>query len=175
LDTFERISSKLENTEYRRTHVPEDVKMKVLEAARLTGSGVNSQHWRFVLVQGHERLKTLAADSSTGGWVAGCDFAVLVLTDAKRRFHALDAGRAVQSMQLAAWNYGVGSRIYTGFKPEAMKSDFGIPDDPVLTVVVGFGYPKSKVIGRKDRLPLSKIAYRDRYGEELGPGVIARP
>ncbi len=167
MDTFDCISTKLETREYGGGRVPSEVKLKVLEAARLTASGINAQHWRFVLVQARDRIKKLAEDSTTGGWVGSADFAVLVLTDPKYNFHAFDAGRAAQDMQLTAWNYGVSSRVYTGFKKDLMTKDFGLPADLNLTVVVGFGYPAKKIIGRKKRLPLSQVAFSDRYGQKL--------
>jgi nitroreductase len=167
MDTYERITTKLESKEYEKRPVPADVKRKVLEAARQTGSGVNYQHWRFILVQDKENLKRLASDSTTGSWVANADFAVIVLTDPKYNFHLLDAGRAVQSMQLAAWNEGVTSRIYTGVNGEAMAKDFAIPKNMHISAVVGFGYPAKKIVGRKNRKPLADIAFSERYGQAL--------
>ncbi len=167
MDTFDRIATKLETKEYSGRHVPSDVKTKVLEAARLTASGINVQHWRFVLVQEPSRLKKLAEDSTTGQWVGSADFAVLVLTNPKYNFHSFDAGRVVQDMQLAAWNYDVSSRVYTGFKKDLMAKDFGLPPDLELTVVVGFGYPAKKVVGRKKRLPVNEVAFLDKYGQKL--------
>jgi len=167
VDTFDRIATKLESKRYAKTHVPSDVKTKVLEAARLTASGINSQHWRFVLVQEPARLKKLAEDSTSGQWVGSADFAVIVLTNPKYDFHVFDAGRVVQSMQLAAWNYGVSSRVYTGVKKDLMAKDFALPTELDLTVVVGFGYPEKKVIGRKKRLPLTEVAFLDRFGQKL--------
>ena len=167
MDTFEAIATKLESMEYAPRHVPPDVKKKVLEAARLTASGMNYQEWKLILVQDPARLRRLAEDSTTGKWVASTDFAVIVLMERKYNFSTLDAGRVVQDMQLAAWNYGVSSRIFTGFDKELTQRDFGIPADLSLTVVVGFGFPAKKVVGKKSRLPLSQIAFLERYGEKL--------
>ncbi|MDV3277914.1 MAG: nitroreductase family protein [Nitrososphaerales archaeon] len=167
MDTFDCIATKLEPTEYAEKRVPTDVKKKVLEAARLTASGVNYQHWRFVLIQDPARVKKLADDSTTGHWVGGADFAVLVLTNPKYNFHAFDAGRVVQDMELAAWNYGVASRVFTGFDKEKVARDFALPSDLSLTVAVGFGYPAKKLLGRKNRRPLGEIAFLDRYGQKL--------
>jgi nitroreductase len=167
MDTFEAIRTKLESREYSQKRVPADVKRKVLEAARLTASGMNYQEWKLVLVQEPARLRKLAEDSTTGQWVASTNFAVIVLTDPKYNFNTFDAGRVIQDMQLAAWNYGVSSRIFTGFNKELMQKDFGLPPNLSLTVVVGFGYPAKRVIGRKNRLPLNEIAFEDRYGQKL--------
>jgi nitroreductase len=167
VDTFDAIRTKLESREYSQKAVPAEVKRKVLEAARLTASGMNYQEWKLVLVQEPARLRKLAQDSTTGQWVGSTNFAVMVLMDPKYNFNTLDAGRVVQDMQLAAWNYGVSSRIFTGFNKELMQKDFELPPNLALTVVVGFGYPAKKVIGRKSRFPLSEIAFEDRYGQKL--------
>ena len=167
MDTFDAIATKIESREYSQKPVPADVKRKVLEAARLTASGMNYQEWKLILVQEPSRIKKLAEDSTTGQWVASANFAVMVLMEPKYNFNMLDAGRVVQDMQLAAWNYGVSSRIFTGFNKEMMQKDFGLPPGLVLTVVVGFGYPVKKIKGKKNRLPLSEVAFEDRYGQKL--------
>jgi nitroreductase len=169
LDAYQAVASKLDFAEYASKNVPSDVKVKVIDAARLTGSGMNVQHWRFILVQGRERLKTLANDSTTGKWVERADFAVIVLTNPKYGFHLIDAGRALESMQIAAWNFGVASRIFTGVNREALERDFGIPKDLSPSVVVGFGYPARKIVGKKKRKPMSEVAFLDRFGKPLTP------
>ena len=167
MDAYDAVATKLDVGEFTSKNVPQDVKLKVLEAGRLSGSGMNAQHWRFVLVQGRDRLKTLASDSTTGRWVEGADFAVIVLTNPKYGFHLIDAGRALTSMQIAAWNFGVVSRIFTGVNRGALEKDFGIPKDLSPSVIVGFGYPTRKISGRKNRRPLSELAFLDRFGKPL--------
>jgi nitroreductase len=169
LDAYEAVISKLDVAEFAAKNVPSDVRSKVIEAARLTGSGMNVQHWRFILVQSHERLKTLASDSTTGQWVEGADFAVIILTNPKYGFHLLDAGRASQSMQIAAWNFGVTSRIFTGINREALGRDFGVPRELSPSVVVGFGYPAKKILGKKKRKPIGEVAFANRFGQPLKP------
>jgi nitroreductase len=139
----------------------------VLEAARLTASGINSQHWRFILLDEKTDLKKLAEDSTSGKWVAGANFAIITLTDPKYNFHLIDAGRVLQDMQLAAWNYGVGSGVYTGVNREGMSKDFGVPPGMNVSVVVGFGYPVRKIIGRKNRKPLDELAFSGKFGQKL--------
>lgn len=169
MDTFECIATKFDVREFADRPVPQDIRLKVLEAARMTGTGLNTQHWRFVLVDGGD-LSRLAADSTSGMWVSGANFAVIVLTNPKHRFHALDAGRVVQDMQLAAWNFGVASGIYTGVDETRLRKDFNIPAELSPTVIVGFGYPKNQAFPpqtgktKKNRLPLSDLVFSGRYG-----------
>lgn len=167
MDTFECIATKLDIREFSNKPVPNDIKRKVLEAARLTASGINSQHWRFILVQEPSNLRKLADNSTTGKWIANANFAVIILTNPKFPFHMIDAGRVIQDMQLTAWNYGVASGIYTGMNREQMEKDFGAPPELQFTAVVGFGYPTRKIIGRKNRRPIEEIAFSEKYGERL--------
>lgn len=167
MDAFECIATKLDVKDFSRKEVPADIKKKVLEAARLTGSGRNIQHWRFVLIQDPENLKRLIEASVTGKWVASANFAVLLLTDPQYSFHLIDAGRVLQDMEVAAWNFGVASRFYTTFDKEAMSRHFNLPKELNLTAVLGFGYPAKKVIGKKNRKPLTELAHLEKYGQHL--------
>jgi nitroreductase len=169
METYKTILTKLDVRQFDSTKVPAEVKLKVLEAARASGTGNNRQEWRFILIQEKEMLKRLAEDSTSGGWVAGADFAVIVLSDPTLGFHGIDAGRAVQNMELAAWDQGVISGIYTGIKDEKMRKDFAIPGPLKAVVVVAFGYPVRKIVGKKNRMPLTELAFIDKYGNKLDP------
>jgi nitroreductase len=168
MNATEVVKTKLDTREFSSKPVEQDIKKAVLEGARLTQSGSNSQHWRFILVQDPKNLARLAADSTSGSWIAAANFAVIVCTDPSKGYHLLDAGRVAQDMELTAWDHGVTSRIYTGIKQADMRRDFGIPENLNATVVVGFGYPKQKILGRKNRRPMSEIAFLEKFGNPLG-------
>lgn len=167
MDAYQCVISKLDVREFDSKIVPTEVKLKVLEAARMTGSGMNVQHWRFILVEKRENLRKLAEDSITGKWASGANFAVIVLTDPKYGFHLIDAGRAAQDMQIAAWNYGVASCLYTGINREALQKDFNILNDLSPSIVVAFGYPATKLSGKKNRKPLRELAFLESYGKNF--------
>jgi nitroreductase len=168
MDAFECIATKLEVREFASQNVPSEIKLKVLKAARLTGTGLNTQHWRFILVDTRENLKRLAEDSTSGGWVGSANFAVIILTNPRYNFHLIDAGRVLQSMQLTGWHYGVGSGLFTGIIEERLRSDFGVPKELSPTVIVGFGYPANKVTGKKKkRMSLDKLVSYERYSNPL--------
>lgn len=167
MDAFEVISTKLEVREFASKKVPSETKRKILEAARLTGSSMNTQHWRFILVQDRSNLKRLAADSTTGKWVESADFAVIILTDPKVPWSGFDGGRVVQDMELAAWNFGVASGVYVGVVDASLRRDYAIPEGLRLTAVLAFGFPKRKILGKKNRKLLEELVFAEKYGEEL--------
>lgn len=170
MDVTEAITTRLELKEFADDPVDAGTKRRILDAGRLAPSGKNLQHWAFILVDDPETLDRLAAISPSGRWVAGADFAVVVLTDPTYPPHAIDAGRTVTHMQLEAWHRGVGSRIYTGIDADEGPELLGYPDDMTVTLVAGFGHPPRPVesyAGIKDREPLEAVAHHNRYGTEL--------
>jgi nitroreductase len=173
LDAYETIATKLDVREFAKRRVPGETKRKILEAARTTGSSMNTQHWRFVLVQDRRNLQRLAGDSTSGAWVAGADFAVVILTDPKVSGHAIDAGRVLQDMELAAWGFGVASGLYTGVRQSELRRDLAIPPALEISAVLGFGYARKKTAGKKDRKPLEDLVCVERYGDSLGAGDLA--
>jgi nitroreductase len=91
------------------------------------------------------------------------------LTNPKYPFHLIDAGRVVQDMQLAAWNFRVASRVYTGVNDESIRGDFNIPREMNPSIIAGFGYPVKRIVGRKNRKPLSEIVFLGKYGNRFDP------
>lgn len=164
MNAFECVATKLDVREFQRRSVPTETKLKIMEAARMTGSGKNVQHWKFILVQERENLRKLAEDSTSGKWVEHSDFAVIVLTDHKYGFHLIDAGRAAQDMQIAAWNDGVASCVFTGVNRNALQKDFNIPSNLTPSIIIGFGYPSRRITGRKNRKPLHELVFLEKYG-----------
>lgn len=168
MDAYDVVTTKRDVRAFSTDEVPREVQRRVIEAGRLSGTGKNVQHWRFILVREKPNLERLAETSITGKWVAGAGFAVIVLTDPRLGFHKIDAGRAAEDMQIAAWSEGVVSCVYTGINEDEMRKEFGFPDDLSPTIVVGFGYPAAKVTGRrKNRKPLAEVAYLEKYGTPL--------
>lgn len=166
MDVSEAVETRIEIKDFSDEPVDADTKRAVLDAGRLAPSGRNLQHWRFVLIDSQEELAELAEASPSGGWVADADFAVAICTDPTYDFHQIDAARAVTQMQLAAWELGVGSRIYTVDRPEA-REVLAVPDDYDLTLVAGFGYPASEIKGIKSRKPLEEVAFSGTFGSAV--------
>ena len=66
-------------------------------------------------------------------------------------------------------NFGVASGIYAGVGEASIRKDFAIRDELKPVVVLGFGYPKRKVLGKKNRKPLEELAFAERYGQKIKP------
>ena len=164
MDAFEAIRTLLAVRSYQDKPVPDAVVRRIVEAGRLTGSGMNRQPWHFIVVRETEMLRRLGALASSGSYVAQAPLAVVVATD-KSRFAVSDASRAIQSMLLAAWADGVGSN-WVGFGGlEQVKTLLDIPAGLDVLAILPFGYPARAVgRGKKQRKTLREVAHRERYG-----------
>jgi len=164
MDTFEAVRTLLAVRSYQDKPVPDAVVHRIVEAGRLTGSGMNGQPWHFIVVRDREMLRRLGALASSGRYVAQSPLAVVVATD-KSRFAVSDASRAIQSMLLAAWADGVGSN-WVGFGGlDAVKPLLDIPAALDVLAILPFGYPARAVgRGKKERKALREVAHLERYG-----------
>jgi nitroreductase len=149
---------------YQDKPIPDDVVRRIVEAGRLTGSGMNRQPWHFVVVRDKNTLRRLGSLAGSGSYTAQAPLAVVVATD-KTRFAVSDASRAIQSMLLAAWADGVGSN-WVGFGGlEQVKDLVGLPAGLEVLAILPFGYPSRPVgRGKKQRKALREVAHLERYG-----------
>jgi nitroreductase len=164
MDAFEAVRTLLAVRSYQDKPVPDLVVRRIVEAGRLTGSGMNRQPWHFIVVRDKDMLRRLGALASSGSYVAQAPLAVVVATD-KTRFAVSDASRAIQSMLLTAWADGVGSN-WVGFGGlEQVKPLLDIPVALEVLAILPFGYPARAVgRGKKQRKALREVAHLERYG-----------
>ena len=165
MEVFEAIRTMQAVRQYQDRPVPEDVLRRVLEAGRLTASGMNAQPWHFVVVQDPETLRRLGTLAKTGSYIAGAPAAIAVAVE-RGPLAVSDASRAIHSMLLTAWSDGVGGN-WGGFKGlDDAKPVLGIPEELDLLAILPLGYPATAVgRGKKERKPLAEVASRERYDQ----------
>jgi nitroreductase len=165
MDVFEAVQTVLAVRDYKDTPVPASTVRRIVEAGRLTGSSMNGQPWRFIVVQNRDTLRRLGAVARSGPYVAKAPLAIVVAIE-KTQFAVSDASRAIQSMILTAWSDGVGSNWVGFLGMTDVKSIVGIPDEIDVLAIIPFGYPARTVgRGKKERKPLSHVAHRERFGQ----------
>jgi nitroreductase len=165
VEVFEAVRTVLAVREYQDKPVPPDTVKRIVEAAHLSATSMNAQPLHFIVVQDRETIRELAGIAKSGPYIAQAPLAVVV-ADEQSRFAEADAGRAVQSMVLVAWDEGIGSN-WVGFHGlDGVKPLLGIPNDIDVLAIVPFGYPARAVgKGKKQRKPLRKVAHRERFGQ----------
>lgn len=165
METFEAIKTLLAVRSYQGKLIPAEVITQVVEAARLTGSSRNKQHWDFIVIQNQETLQKLGELASTGPYIADAPLAIaVVVPDAPVGY--IDGARAAQDMMLAAWEAGLGSNWVGNVNTNDIKQLLHIPLDKMLLTIIPFGYPAQAVgRGHKDRKALTEVAHAERFGQ----------
>jgi nitroreductase len=166
MEVFDAGRTMLAVRTYQDKPVPSDLLRRIVEAGRLTGSAMNAQPWRFIVIENRESIRQIGGLTRSGPYVAEAPLVIVVAIE-KTRFAASDGSRAIQSMMLTAWAEGVGSN-WVGFigMLDEVKPHLNIPKELDVVAVVPFGYPSQPVgKGKKQRKALSEIAYGGRFGQ----------
>ena len=150
MDTLLAVASKRDWRSYADRPVPEDVQRRILDAGRLSGSSMNVQPWRFVVVESAEAKQRVGGVVYAPSNIETSAFAVAIATEGGK--YPLDVGRALQNMFLVAWNEGVVS-CPNGIKdPDDAARALSLDGGWVPLNIPSFGYPK------RDLAPESKSA-----------------
>src|SRR5438093_11820806 len=94
-DVFEAIRTLLAVRSDQIKPVPDTVIRRIVDAGRLTVSGMNRQPWHFIVIRDAETLRQLGALASSGPYVAQVPLAIVVAT-ANNRLAVSDLSRASQ-------------------------------------------------------------------------------
>jgi len=166
MDTYRCIRTRRTTRTFSPTDVPEQTIRKILEAGRLTPSARNLQPWHFVAIQDRSMLKQLGALCTTGRFIEQASCAVAVVTDPSNNWHEIDGARAVQNMELAGWNEGVGTCWIGSMDRDRIKELLGIPNPLHLLTILPFGYPvQPDAPRRRTKKRPAEVCHWGRFGQ----------
>jgi nitroreductase len=167
MEVFDAVRTILAVRRYQDRPVPPEVVRQIVEAGRLTASGMNAQPWHFIVVQNRDTLAQLGGLARSGPYIAQAPLAIVVVIE-PTKLAPSDASRAIQSMMLTAWAAGVGSN-WVGFSGlEAVRSLLGIPETLDVLAILPFGYPADAIgKGMKERKPFDEVVSSERFGQPL--------
>jgi nitroreductase len=132
VEPYLAIVSKRDERAYSETPVPVDVRQRILDAGRLSGSSKNRQRWEFVVVSGGEQARLSEAVYAPEN-VASAALVVAIVGEAG----AFDTGRCAQNMMLGAWGDGVVSCPNGVRDADAAAEICG----GEVRAILSFGYP----------------------------------
>ena len=127
--------------DYKPDPIPQEALTKILQAGRWAPSSSDSQKWHFIVVQDRDTLGALGKIATQGSFIGQAPLAIAVVMDNAPR-PQLDAGRALQQMELMAWSQGIGM-CFVGVREadqqQAMKKLLNIPEAMELITLLPFG------------------------------------
>ena len=158
MDPYLAIASKRDERAYADTPIPAEVRQRILDSGRLSGSSRNRQQWEFVVVSGEARERLAGAVYAPQN-VASAALVVAIAGEAG----AFDTGRCAQNMMLGAWGDGVVSCPNGIRDADAAAEICG----GQVRAIISFGYParSREAAGRSaeewsaraNRRPLSEL------------------
>src|SRR6476661_5326485 len=81
MDVFETVRTVLAVRRYQDRSIPAEVVRQIVDAGRLTASGMNAQPWHFIVVEQRDTLVQLGALARTGPYIAQAPLAIVVLIE----------------------------------------------------------------------------------------------
>ena len=132
MDPYLAIASKRDERAYAETPVPPDVRERILDSGRLSGSSRNRQRWEFVVVSGPAQDRLADAVYAPEN-VRSAALVVAIVGDAG----AFDTGRCAQNMMLGAWGDGVAS-CPNGIRDADAAAEICGGE---VRAILSFGYP----------------------------------
>ncbi|PON11682.1 nitroreductase [Candidatus Entotheonella serta] len=167
MDVYECIRTRRTVREFKPDPVPDAIVHKLLQAGRWAPSSSNTQPWHFVVVRNRDTIAALGRITTQGTFIAQAPLAIAVVMENARR-PQLDAGRALQQMELMAWSEGLGTcfvGVRAAEQQNAIKDLLGIPKEMELITVLPFGYrPEGRRATGTPRKPMAEIAHCERFG-----------
>ena len=171
MNVYECLRTRRTVREFKPDPVSNESLAKLLNAARWSPSSRNQQPWHFVVVRDRDTLAKLGETARTGGFLARATLAIaIVMEDADQP--QMDAGRALQQMELIAWSEGMGTCFVTltDDQRESIADLLGIPQGLELITVLPFGYRRGDFRGQGvARKRMSELVHVERYGNHF-PG-----
>jgi len=140
LDTYLAVASKRDWRSYAERPVPPEVERRILDAGRVAGSAMNKQPWLFVVVASPGAKEHVAQAVYAPDNIRNAPLVIAIVTQGGGA--AIDVGRALQNMFLAAWNDGVVSCPNGMPEPAAAARALGLDDGLLPVSIPSFGYPK---------------------------------
>jgi nitroreductase len=150
----------------------------VLDVARRSGSGKNTQPWSFVVVRDRDRLDDLAALGEYTTPLRRAPVGIVVVVDNHGNQRPLesaifDCGRAFQNMKLAATDRGLGS-VPQSVDRERAGELLDVPDTGSVILALALGHPadaddtiegrdKEEVLAGMGRTALDELVHWETY------------
>ncbi len=168
MDTQEAIEKRRRVVDFTDQPIDRSVMTTILEAARWAPSGGNQQRCRFIVVADPD-TREMISDVSPG--IYGSPAAIVVICMKQRArsskwdnwIAACEVGIAAQNIALAAFSLSIGSCMVVSFAKEAVEQILDLPEGVEPSLFVTLGY-YSELPEPPERLPLSEIAFEERYG-----------
>ena len=152
MDIFELSRCRRTIRFFDQREIPEEALRKLIDVARMCSCGSNMQRLRYLVVRKKEILEKLFPLTAWAGYVkprrtpiwgenSPTAFIAVVSNNGNNEILHADSGAAIQSIQFAAWELGIGCCWIASFDHEKTTELLEIPDDQNILYLIALGFP----------------------------------
>lgn len=145
---------------FKQLPVPDSELRHLVDMARHSSCASNKQPVRYVIIRTPEVVKAVFETTRWAGmvaprrnpeWGVNAPLAFIALTvPAEAGNHiCADAGAAIQSMEFAAWERGLGCCWFASFDPEKVSELISLEDSRKVLYLVAVGFPDETPVGEE--------------------------
>ena len=170
MEVYEAITARKSVRLFKDKDVPEDIVLKLLEAARLAPSASNRQEWRLVIVRDAAIRKKLALAAKGQKFVSQAP--VVLVCCAETDGHVMTCGQlcypidlaiTIDHITLCAVAEGLGTCWIGAFDEDQVKDILGIPSQVRVVELLPIGYPQDPAVMKKSRLAIEDIVKYEKW------------
>lgn len=150
MDFYKLAKERYSVRKFKDIPVPQEIIDKILEAGNLAPTAHNNQPQEIIVVNSKNGLSTLKKCTECH-YNAPLAFIISYNKDKswKREYDGQDSGDIDASivtthMMMEAAELGIGSTWVMYFIPEAVKTEFALPDNIIPVVILVMGYPDAE-------------------------------
>ena len=166
MDAYRAVVDKRDSREFDNRPVPESTLQRVLQAARMAGSGKNRQAGRIVVVNAADDKVQVAASTDYGAWLVEAPVVLVFAIHEDGGLHPdFDIGRMAQNAMIVCHNEGLASCPVTVARQNDLRKTLGVPLTYHVPMMVGLGYglAPNSARGSHPRRPLGEIVHFGRW------------
>jgi len=171
MSVFETIMNRRSIRAYKNDPIPQEVLIRVLDAARWAPSGKNLQPWKFIVVRDKDLREKLATASAQQHFMAEAPVIVVACgypdecyahMGRYMKSWSVDVSIALEHLILQAQEEGLGTCWIGSFEEDEVKALLYVPREVRVLALTPLGYPAESPLA-KTRKPLEEIISYDTF------------
>jgi nitroreductase len=176
MDVLEAIRSRCSVRHYKHELIPDDLLLKILEAAKWAPSPFNTQPWEFIIIKEKGTLAAISKFARYSDYLTNVPMAIAVIVPPiNTKFSWIEsigepryaAAIAVQNMMLEAWELGIGT-CWVSIERDKVGKLLGVPVTHFVLTIVPIGYPETALPKPEERFrkKTEDIIFHEKYGKK---------
>ncbi len=176
MDVFEAIRNRCAVRKFKPDIIPNNVLLKILDAARWAPSPFNTQPWEFIIIRDKYTLKSISKYARYSGYLEAAPMAIaVVVPPVNEKFSWVErigepryaAAMAVQNMMLAAWALGIGT-CWVSIERDKVGEILKVPKTHFVLTIIPIGYPETppKKHDESSRKKLDDMIFYEKARQE---------